>query len=55
MRCYLESSRSVPNIKIYEKMGFHLEKEMECDDDGTAIKLFCMIREPKSSPPQGAI
>ncbi|MCJ1352910.1 MAG: hypothetical protein MMC33_002894 [Icmadophila ericetorum] len=47
-RCYLESSRDVPNTKIYEKLGFHMVKEMYCDDDGVSCKLFCMIREPKA-------
>lgn len=45
-KCYLESSRAVPNIAIYERMGFKLAREMQCDDDGTAITLFCMVREP---------
>jgi len=45
-RCYLESSRDVPNVAIYEKFGFKLVKDMLCDDDGDGIKLFCMMREP---------
>ncbi|KAI9801216.1 MAG: hypothetical protein M1825_003490 [Sarcosagium campestre] len=36
-RCYLESSRAVPNIAIYDRMGFRLLKEMECRDDGDDI------------------
>ena len=48
MWCYLESSRKDPNVKIYERFGFKLVKEMECDDDGDAIMLYCMLREPKS-------
>jgi GNAT superfamily N-acetyltransferase len=51
MRCYLESSRREPNVGIYEKFGFGLVKEMVCDDDGDAIPLFCMIREPKGESP----
>jgi GNAT superfamily N-acetyltransferase len=31
-KCYLESSRSVPNVAIYEKMGFRLVREMRCED-----------------------
>jgi GNAT superfamily N-acetyltransferase len=46
--CYLESSRMKPNVGIYEKFGFRLVKEMLCDDDGTGIHLYCMIREPKT-------
>lgn len=47
-RCYLESSRSVPNVQIYERMGFELKREMTCSEgDGDAgITLFCMVREP---------
>jgi GNAT superfamily N-acetyltransferase len=48
--CYLESSRSEPNIAIYEKFGFRLAREMECRDgqgEKDAIKLYCMLREPK--------
>jgi len=47
MRCYLESSRDVPNMKIYESMGFHFVKEMDCDDSGDICKLYCMVREPR--------
>ncbi|KAK3679961.1 hypothetical protein LTR78_000338 [Recurvomyces mirabilis] len=49
VKCYLESSRAVPNMAIYEKMGFDMAREMECADDGTAITLYCMMREPKLS------
>jgi GNAT superfamily N-acetyltransferase len=47
MRCYLESSRDVPNMKIYETMGFHFVKQMDCEDDGDTCKLYCMVREPR--------
>ncbi|KAI1433939.1 acyl-CoA N-acyltransferase [Xylaria sp. CBS 124048] len=50
MPCYLESSRKVPNIQIYERFGFKSAGELECDDDGTAIKLFAMTREPYAGP-----
>ncbi|EME86429.1 uncharacterized protein MYCFIDRAFT_45320 [Pseudocercospora fijiensis CIRAD86] len=46
-KCYLESSRAEPNMAIYKSMGFELAKEMVCDDDGDAITLYCMMREPK--------
>ncbi|KAI4866881.1 acyl-CoA N-acyltransferase [Hypoxylon rubiginosum] len=49
-KCYLESSRDVPNMHIYGRWGFQFAKELECDDDGTAIKLFAMIREPDAGP-----
>ncbi len=39
MRCYLESSRDEPNIKIYERMGFRFCKELECVDDGVGCKV----------------
>lgn len=48
MRCYLESSRKDPNVPIYEKFGFRLVREMLCDDDGEAVMLYCMMREPVS-------
>lgn len=41
-KCYLESSRNEPNVQIYEKMGFELQREMECRD-GDAV---CMVRGP---------
>jgi GNAT superfamily N-acetyltransferase len=46
--CYLESSRDVPNVAIYEKFGFELVREMDCDDKGEKITLYCMMRKPKS-------
>ncbi|KAH8672709.1 acyl-CoA N-acyltransferase [Tricladium varicosporioides] len=49
-KCYLESSRDVPNIKIYESMGFHFVKQMDCDDDEDVCKLYCMVREPRKAP-----
>ncbi|KAI0166407.1 acyl-CoA N-acyltransferase [Xylariaceae sp. FL1272] len=46
MKCYLESSRDVPNMQIYSRFGFEFAKELECDDEGTAIKLYTMVRDP---------
>lgn len=46
MPCYLESSRAEPNMAIYARFGFEFAKELLCDDDGTAIKLYTMVREP---------
>lgn len=48
-KCYLESSRDIPNTAIYEKLGFKKVMQMDCDDDGEVCELFCMIREPRSS------
>ncbi|MCJ1411257.1 hypothetical protein MMC19_005345 [Ptychographa xylographoides] len=48
-KCYLESSRDEPNTKIYEKLGFRKVKEMECNDDGEMIKLYCMVRDPRGT------
>lgn len=39
VKCYLESSRNVPNVQIYEKMGFEMRKEMECRDG----RDVCMV------------
>ncbi|KAI0122107.1 acyl-CoA N-acyltransferase [Daldinia grandis] len=50
MNCYLESSRDVPNMQIYSRFGFKFAKELECNDDGTAIKLYTMVREPNAEP-----
>ncbi|KAJ1335382.1 [ribosomal protein S18]-alanine N-acetyltransferase [Microdochium nivale] len=47
MPCYLESSRDKPNMDIYSRFGFKFTKELLCDDEGTAIKLYTMVREPK--------
>lgn len=49
-KSYLESSRREPNVAIYEKFGFKLVRDMVCDDDGDAIMLYCMIRDPKPLP-----
>ncbi len=46
-QCYLESSRDIPNMKIYEAMGFHFVRQMDCDDNGDICKLYCMVREPQ--------
>jgi GNAT superfamily N-acetyltransferase len=51
VECYLESSRRVPNVEIYEKFGFELAKEMECRDgegEKDAVMLYCMTRTPKT-------
>ncbi|KAJ5361237.1 hypothetical protein N7541_002081 [Penicillium brevicompactum] len=49
VKCYLESSKSVPNVAIYERMGFEMRKEMECRDGEDACMLYCMVRDPKLS------
>lgn len=46
MSCYLESSKSDPNIKIYERFGFKLAREVDCDDNGTT----CRVSSPRGSP-----
>jgi GNAT superfamily N-acetyltransferase len=38
-KCYLESSRDVPNTAIYERLGFRKVKEMDCDDNGVQCKV----------------
>jgi GNAT superfamily N-acetyltransferase len=49
MSCYLESSRDVPNMQIYETMGFRFVRGLDCDDNGDICKLYCMVRYPKGS------
>ncbi|KAE8149414.1 acetyltransferase, GNAT family [Aspergillus avenaceus] len=48
VKCYLESSRNVPNVQIYEKMGFRMKKEMVCRDGEDVCMLYCMVREPNT-------
>ncbi|EAS27829.1 acetyltransferase [Coccidioides immitis RS] len=47
MGCYLESSKAEPNVKIYERMGFKVVGDLDCNDNGAQCKLFCMTRDPK--------
>ena len=49
MPCYLEASKDVPNISIYERMGFEFAKKLDCDDDGDKCTLYTMVRDPKPS------
>ena len=53
MKCYLESSKDVPNTAIYGRWGFRFQKEMVCEDDGDAITLYTMLREPNAEPCDG--
>lgn len=39
MPCYLESSKGMPNLRIYEKLGFRAVREIECVDGGDACKV----------------
>ncbi|KAF9890830.1 hypothetical protein FE257_005401 [Aspergillus nanangensis] len=45
--CYLESSKGVPNMVIYQKLGFELVTEMDCVDGKDKCKLYCMVRQPQ--------
>ncbi|EFX04450.1 gcn5-related n-acetyltransferase [Grosmannia clavigera kw1407] len=49
MKCYLESSKLTPNTEIYERLGFHMAREMECRDGDDVCMLYCMVRDPKSN------
>ncbi|KAK2755109.1 hypothetical protein FQN54_006638 [Arachnomyces sp. PD_36] len=46
-RCYLESSKGVPNVEIYRKMGFEMISEVDCVDGDDACRLYCMVRDPQ--------
>ncbi|KAL4864750.1 hypothetical protein BDV12DRAFT_200829 [Aspergillus spectabilis] len=46
MPCYLESSKGMPNLVIYEKLGFVGVGEVECVDGKDVCTLYCMIRLP---------
>ena len=37
--CYLESSKGLPNLRIYEKLGFELVREIECLDGRDLCKV----------------
>ncbi|KAL2861589.1 acyl-CoA N-acyltransferase [Aspergillus pseudodeflectus] len=49
MPCYLESSKGMPNLAIYEKLGFEGVGEIECVDGKDICTLYCMIRPPATS------
>jgi len=44
-KCYLESSRKEPNVKIYERIGFKVMRRMTCEDAGEKCDLYCMVRD----------
>jgi GNAT superfamily N-acetyltransferase len=46
MKCYLESSKLVPNVDIYHQMGFEMAIELDCEDGGDV----CKVRSTFSSP-----
>jgi hypothetical protein len=39
MKCYLESSKRVPNVDIYRQMGFEMERELDCVDEEDVCKV----------------
>ncbi|RDW81248.1 uncharacterized protein DSM5745_04805 [Aspergillus mulundensis] len=51
MPCYLESSKGMPNLAIYQKLGFQGVGEIECVDENgkDGCTLYCMIRQPTKS------
>ncbi|KAJ5291553.1 Acyl-CoA N-acyltransferase [Penicillium angulare] len=48
VKCYLESSKDEPNVRIYERMGFQMTRTMECRDGEDTCMLYCMTRNPKT-------
>ncbi|KAL5001783.1 acyl-CoA N-acyltransferase [Aspergillus recurvatus] len=48
MPCYLESSKGMPNLAIYRKLGFEGVGEIECVDGNgkEGCTLYCMVRQP---------
>jgi GNAT superfamily N-acetyltransferase len=46
IKCYLESSKYVPNVQIYEHLGFRLVRDMKCDDDGALckVRMHCLAQ-----------
>ncbi|OJD17308.1 hypothetical protein AJ78_02596 [Emergomyces pasteurianus Ep9510] len=45
MKCYLESSKKVPNLEIYGRMGFEFVKGMECYDGDDVCKVSDYSRQ----------
>jgi ribosomal protein S18 acetylase RimI-like enzyme len=44
LRCYLESSKMVPNVEVYGRLGFGLCTEMECkENDGDEGCMVCFF------------
>lgn len=39
VKCYLESSKMVPNVEIYRKMGFEVMRAMDCVDGEDSCKV----------------
>jgi GNAT superfamily N-acetyltransferase len=50
IKCYLESSKWIPNIQIYRKMGFELVREIECEDEGDMCKVGARFLSLLASP-----
>ncbi|KAJ0417919.1 acyl-CoA N-acyltransferase [Aspergillus carlsbadensis] len=46
MPCYLESSKGMPNLAIYERLGFEGVTEIDCVDGKDICTLYCMTRPP---------
>lgn len=42
VKCYLESSKDVPNVEIYRRMGFEMARAMECRD-GEDVCMVCLF------------
>ncbi|OAX82653.1 hypothetical protein ACJ72_02999 [Emergomyces africanus] len=53
MRCYLESSKKVPNVEIYGRMGFKFVKEMECHDGENVCKYQAVSSSAAAHTVQG--
>ncbi|BDD64074.1 hypothetical protein MPDQ_000501 [Monascus purpureus] len=45
--CYLESSKAVPNVAIYRKMGFEFVREVKSVDGDDVCTLYAMVRRPR--------
>lgn len=43
MPCYLESSKGMPNLRIYEKLGFEMAREIECVDGKDVCTVSFLI------------
>lgn len=43
LKCYLESSKGVPNVEIYKKIGFDMVRELDCTDGEDICKVRSTI------------
>lgn len=43
MKCYLECSKGYPNVDIYRRFGFEIDRELDCEDGKDVCKVSCSL------------